>query len=252
LPPVCNTETTGPCTITAAGKTREYYVALPANYNPNTLYPLVFAWHGATRHATELIDTGRPQYDRGYYRVRENFPEAIYVAAQGLAWSGAATGWANTNGEDVALVRALLAHFQSTYCIDRSRIFSHGASMGGMMTTLLGCEMPEVFRAFGVMCGSLRGSNCKTNPVPTWFHHGDADMTVSIASGMAARDHYIQRNGCSTTNTQSAPMSDGITTCTIYNSCTSGSPVVWCPVPGLGHNLTAWAGPELAKFYRQY
>jgi poly(3-hydroxybutyrate) depolymerase len=212
----------------------------------------VFAWHGATRHATELIDTGRPQYDRGYYRVRENFPEAIYVAAQGLAWSGAATGWANTNGEDVALVRTLLAHFQSTYCIDRSRIFSHGASMGGMMTTLLGCEMPEVFRAFGVMCGSLRGSNCKTNPVPTWFHHGDADMTVSIASGMAARDHYIQRNGCSTTNTQSAPMSDGITTCTIYNSCTSSLPVVWCPVPGLGHNLTAWAGPELAKFYRQY
>jgi hypothetical protein len=111
LPPVCNSEATGPCTINVAGKTREYYVALPANYNPNTPYPLVFAWHGATRHATELLDGGRPQYDKGYYRVRENYPEAIYVAAQGLAWSGADTGWANTNGEDVAFTKAMLASF---------------------------------------------------------------------------------------------------------------------------------------------
>jgi poly(3-hydroxybutyrate) depolymerase len=245
---------TGPCTINVAGTNRQYFLALPANYNPNNPYPLVFAWHGATRHATELLDTGRPQYDRGFFRVRENFPEAIYVAAQGVAWSGAATGWANTNGEDVAFTRAMLASIQSTYCIDRTKIFSHGASMGGMMTALLGCEMPDVFRALGVICGSLRGANnCQTRPIPVWFHHGDADMTVPISGGMAARDHFVQRNGCSTTNTQSVPMSDGITTCTVYNNCTSGNyPVVWCPVPGLGHTLTPWAGGELAKFYRQF
>ena len=78
-------------------------------------------------------------------------------------------------------------------------------------------------------------------------------MTVPSSGGIGARDHFIKRNGCSTTNTPSVPMSDGKTTCTVYNDCTSGNyPVVWCPVPGLGHTLTPWAGPELAKFYRQF
>jgi poly(3-hydroxybutyrate) depolymerase len=123
-----------------------------------------------------------------------------------------------------------------------------------MMTALLGCQMPDVFRALGVMCGSLNGrSNCGTRPIPAWFHHGDADTTVPISSGSSARDYFIQHNGCSTTNTQTAVMPDGVTTCTIYNNCTSGNyPVVWCPVAGLGHALTSWAGSELAKFYRQF
>jgi polyhydroxybutyrate depolymerase len=147
----------------------------------------------------------------------------------------------------------MVALFQSTYCVDKSRIFSTGMSYGGMMSNLLACEMPDVFRAIGVMAGSGRGSNCGTNPVAGWFEHGDADGTVGINGGIAARDRLIQRNGCNTTNTQTAAMPDGITTCTIYNDCTAGNyPVVWCPIPGLGHSIASWAGVEMAKFFRQF
>jgi polyhydroxybutyrate depolymerase len=243
------------CTINVAGSDRQYFLALPANYNANTAYPLVFAWHGATHYARELLDSGRSQTDRGFFRVRENFPEAIYVAAQGLVGDpGNVTGWPNTNGRDVAFTRAMIASFESNYCVDRNRIFSTGASYGGMMTALLGCQMPDVFRGLAVLLGSLNGrNNCVARPIAAWFEHGDADMTVNISGGMSARDYFIQRNGCSTTNTQTMAMSDGRTTCTIYNSCTSGNhPVVWCPVPGMGHSLAPWTGMEIAKFFRQF
>jgi poly(3-hydroxybutyrate) depolymerase len=122
-----------------------------------------------------------------------------------------------------------------------------------MMTNLLACQMPEVFRAMAPMLGSLNARNCGTHPIAAWLEHGDADMTVNISGGIGARDHFIQRNGCSTTNTQSAAMSDGITTCTIYNQCTAGNyPVVWCAVPGMGHRLANWTGTEIAKFFRQF
>ena len=111
------------------------------------------------------------------------------------------------------------------------------------MSNLLACQMPDVFRAIGVMAGSLNGSNCGTHPIASWAEHGDADTTVNISGGIRARDLFIQHNGCDTTNTQTAAMPDGKTTCTIYNSCTSGKyPVVWCPIPGQGHQIASWAG----------
>jgi len=78
-------------------------------------------------------------------------------------------------------------------------------------------------------------------------------MTVNISGGITARDLFIQHNGCDTTNTQTAAMPDGKTTCTIYNSCTAGKyPVVWCPIPGQGHQIASWAGAEMAKFFHQF
>ena len=254
LPAACNTEAAGMCTLNVAGANREYFLALPANYNATTPYPLVFTFHGATHYARELLDSGRSQTDRGFFRIRENFPDAIYVAPQGLVGDpGGVTGWPNTDGRDVAFTRAMIASFESNYCVDSSKIFSTGASFGGMMSNLLGCQMPDVFRAIAPTLGSLNARNCGTHPIAAWIEHGDADMTVNISGGIGARDHFIQRNGCSTTNTQSAPMSDGITTCTIYNQCTSGNyPVVWCAVPGMGHRLATWTGTEIAKFFRQF
>jgi len=111
-----------------------------------------------------------------------------------------------------------------------------------------------VFRAIGVMSGAMFGgaTSCLKNPIPAWFTHGDADPTLNISGGISARDALIQRNGCDTTNTQTAAMSDGITICTIYNVCTSGDPVVWCPVPGETHNIPSFAGSEIAKFFLQF
>jgi poly(3-hydroxybutyrate) depolymerase len=194
-----------------------------------------------------------------YYGVRTGFPNAIYVSAQGLPSgmndSGTDYGWPNTNGRDVNFTKAMIAWLESNFCADKTRIFSTGMSYGGMMSNTLGCQMPDVFRAIAPMSGSLFGntSSCLKNPIPAWFTHGDADTTVNISGDITARDMFIQHNGCDTTNTQTVAMSDGITTCTIYNVCTAGNyPVVWCPVPGEGHTIPSWAGSEIAKFFLQF
>ena len=55
------------------------------------------------------------------------------------------------------------------------------------------------------------------------------------------------------TKTETVAMSDGITTCTVYNVCTAGNyPVEWCPVPGGVHTVPAFTGPELGKFFLQF
>jgi polyhydroxybutyrate depolymerase len=253
LPAACNTSTTGPCTLNVGGTDRQYFVVLPANYNPTTPYPIVFLWHGASTTAQMYIGGG----PIAYYGIRTGLPNAIYVAAQGLPSTAGGTdyGWANTNGQDVTFTKAMIDWLESNYCVDKNRLYSTGFSYGGIMSLALGCQMPDVFRAIGVMSGGMFGgtSSCLNDPIPAWFTHGDADPTLKISGGESARDALIKRNGCDTTKTQTAAMADGITTCTIYNVCTAGNyPVVWCPVPGETHQIPSFAGAEIAKFFLQF
>lgn len=255
LPAACSTTSTGPCTINVNGLSRQYFVVLPANYDANKPYPVVYAWHYRGGTAAGLLNG----YPGPFYGVKTGFPNAIYVAGQGLdsgtGDSGTDYGWPNTNGQDVNFTKALVTWVNGNFCVDESRLFSTGMSYGGMMSDTLGCQMPDVFRALGVMSGSLfagYGQKCVNHPVAAWFTHGDADTTVAISGDVTARDQFITDNGCDTANTQSVVL-DANTTCTIYNSCTAGNyPVVWCPVGGEGHAIPSWAGAEIAKFFLQF
>jgi polyhydroxybutyrate depolymerase len=259
LPAACNTTTTGPCTLNVGGVDRQFYVVLPTNYDASTPVPLVFTWHGLNGTAQQFLPGTYMGGSGGFYGIRSGLPNAIYVTSQGLPSgmndSGTDYGWPNTNGRDVNFTKAMLDWFQTNFCIDKSRIFSAGMSYGGMMSNTLGCQMPDVFRAIGVMSGALFGrtNSCSTHPIAAWFTHGDADTTVDISGDVTARDMFLQHNGCDTTNTESVAMSDGKTTCTVYTNCTSGDyPVVWCPVPGEGHAIPSWAGGQIAQFFAKF
>jgi polyhydroxybutyrate depolymerase len=248
LPTACNTSSTPACTLNVNGTTRQFYVVLPTNYSATTPYPLVFVWHGRGGTATSFLPTGT--YNAGFYGVRTAFPNAIYVTSQGLdsgtSDSGTDYGWPNTNGQDVNFTKAMITWLEQNYCIDTNRIFSTGMSYGGIMSNTLACQMPDVFRAIGVMSGSLftyGQPSCTNLPIAAWFTHGDADTVVQISGDVTARDLFISHNGCSTTNTTTVTLTDSrattdagtpvATVCTIYNQCTAGIyPVVWCPVPG--------------------
>jgi poly(3-hydroxybutyrate) depolymerase len=62
----------------------------------------------------------------------------IFCAPQGInaAWGQGA--------KDLEFFRVMIKKFESELCIDQSRIFSSGFSMGGLMSYALACAMPEL------------------------------------------------------------------------------------------------------------
>lgn len=232
---------------------RQFYFGLPAGYAPAHPYPLVFAWHYAGGEASTIAGTG---FAGNYYGVEPNFPNAIYVAPQGLQGPTMAdgapgvTGWPNTNDEDIAFARAMVSWFETNFCVDESRIMSTGFSYGGIMTHTIACEMPDVFRAVGVMSGTLidfPSSSCVNHDIAAWITHGDADTMVPYADGVSALNRIVTLNHCGSTTTPVAP-----SPCVQYDGCNSGEPVVWCSVGGEGHAIPSFAASAIASFFSQF
>jgi len=222
-----------------SGTSRTYYVYLPTNYNASQPYPLVFQFHPMGGTAEQAINMPS---------IRNSFT-AIYITPQGLTASGGSTGWANSNGQDIAFTKQMLSTVESSYCVDTTRIFSTGFSYGGMMSFAVGCEMSNVFRAIAPMSGALYSDfNCKgTGPaIAMWGSHGLSDSVVPIADGRAARDKILQQNKCGTTTAATTP-----SPCVSYDGCTAGYPSTWCEFDG-DHQIPSFANSAIATFFKQF
>jgi len=249
--------TASPQTINVTDKAnntivRQFYFGLPAAYSPAHPYPLVFAWHYAGGEASTIAGTG---FTGNYYGIQPNLPNAIYVAPQGMQGPPMAdgapgvTGWPNTDDQDIAFARAMVSWFETNFCIDQSRLMSTGFSYGGIMSHTIACEMPDVFRAIGVMSGALiePASNCVNHDIAAWITHGDADTTLPYADGVSALDRIVALDHCGSTTSPVAP-----SPCVQYASCDTGEPVIWCPVGGEGHAIPTFAASAIATFFAQF
>jgi polyhydroxybutyrate depolymerase len=229
--------------IDVSGTARQYIIALPANYDANKPYRLVFAWHGLGGTAAQIA--------RGYYGLQtRSANSAIFVSGQGLDTAAGGAGWQNSNGQDVAFVRALYAQLKGQYCIDETRVFSVGMSYGGIMSNTLGCQMGDVFRAIAPMSGSGpgfggRGATCM-GQVAVWMSHGNTDTVVAFSQGQGSRDTWVRNNHCQATTLPVEP-----SPCVAYQGCDSGHPVTWCEFDG-GHTIPSFASAAIWAFFSQF
>jgi polyhydroxybutyrate depolymerase len=227
------------CSIDVGGTARTYYVQLPSGYTSSRQYPVVFQFHPRGGTAEQALTM---------YGISRGLPDAIYVTPQGLTENGN-TGWANTNGQDIAFTKAMVADLQAKYCLDNARIFSVGFSYGGMMSFAVGCEMGDVFRAIAPMSGALYSDfNCKGtgHAIAMWGSHGLTDDVVPIADGRAARDKILQQNHC---GTQTVPIDPS--PCVSYQGCDAGYPVTWCEWDGK-HGIPSFGSTAIAAFFKQF
>jgi poly(3-hydroxybutyrate) depolymerase len=179
---------------------------------------------------------------------------AIFVAGQGLGTSTDATdtGWPNTNGQDIAFVRATLAWMNSNYCVDQARVFSVGFSYGGIMSHTIACQMSDTFRAVAPIAGAIFGrtNTCLTHPVAAWMTHGTMDTSASggvdFSAGESARDRIVALNHCTSTTAPVDP-----SPCVAYQGCDAGYPVQWCPHDG-AHTVPSFAAAAIANFFLQF
>jgi poly(3-hydroxybutyrate) depolymerase len=240
--------------IDVGGMMREYILSVPGNYDPNTPYRLIFGWHPWGGSAQQVAGTG----DSGYYGLKgASNNQAILVSPEGLDFGGNGLGWGNSNGQDIAFLRAMIERFTSEMCIDETRMFSTGFSFGGMMSNAVACE--GLARAVAPMAGnSTSGCANGTQPVAYMGFHGDDDTVVSPASGRTMRDEFVERNGCTTQTMPADPnWCDGLNsnnmpcTCVSYKGCDSGYPVTWCDY-NAGHQTAPNSGPTLWTFFSQF
>lgn len=240
-------------TIDVDGTMREYITKIPASYDPNKPYRLVFAWHGLGGTAMSIAGG----FGGGYYGLataQRWAEEAIFIAGQGLPTMGAdgsagGAGWPNSGGRDVAFTRKMIDWATSEYCIDRTRIFSTGMSYGGIMSNTIGCELGDLLRAIAPIAGSgprsFGGRMCVGQPA-AWLAHGNMDDVVSFMSGQGSRDHWVMANHCTMDTMPVAP-----DMCVAYQGCDPGHPVHWCEFAG-GHTVPQFAAQAIFEFFKQF
>jgi poly(3-hydroxybutyrate) depolymerase len=256
------TLTSGTHTIQSGGQTRSYIVRVPAGYDNNRPYRLIFGFHWRGGTANDVDSGGTDGYNWSYYGLRRLADSAnnstIFVAPQGIG-----NGWANSGGQDVAFVDAMVSRITSGLCVDTSQVFATGFSYGGAMSYALACSRASVFRAVAVYSGAnLSGCNGGTQPVAYMGLHGLRDNVLPISSGRALRDTFVRANGCAAQNPPE-PANGSLThIITTYSGCRSGYPVVWAafdgghdpgPIDGsTGSGWRTWTSGAVWQFFSQF
>jgi poly(3-hydroxybutyrate) depolymerase len=213
--------------IMVSGMTGSYILDLPTDYDNTKAYPLVFVWHGAGVTNTAF---------HGYldmHAVVGN--DAILVTPECLNDSGS---W----GTDMAYPDALIEHFETNYCIDESRLFTTGHSMGGMYTGQIGCQRGDVFRGDAVLAAPHPGGQCVDGNMAAMMSVGDSDF---VANGPTEFAWWAAKNGCDASMTMPVdPMQ-----CVEYGGCDPDKPVRTCTFSG-GHEIPGWVAGAVWGFFK--
>ncbi len=211
-------------TLEIAGDTRYYLLDVPDSADNETPLMLVFGLHGYDMNNVAVV---------GLFNFTERSNgQAITVWPQGEGPPpGDVSHWGDgvlqstwtANENNYTFLREIMTSLGERYCIDQSRIFIAGFSMGGFFTNQIACVHSEWFRGFApVAGGGPQGCADDGTQSAIMLQHGTADPIVDPTSGEASRDFWLDRNGCSQSSTSS------LNNCQFYDGCAEGKPVAWC------------------------
>ena len=210
--------------IIVDGKTRKYWLYVPATLEGEENVPVVFSLHGRGNN-DKPEDTGKPIFtslanEKGFivvYPQGRNAGDAQDIKDYpGDDWKkgfGGNTGWEATGKEnaDTKFIKALVDQIQSDYktknatnnniSVNPKRFYLCGFSMGGMMTYACAKVLNGTFAAYG-SCGGFPLNefhmNLATgNPIPFIHLHGNNDQMLGINHLNTIIENLLFRNGCS-------------------------------------------------------
>ncbi len=202
------------------GGSPAYFVRLPAGYDPDTEYPVVYQLHGCY--------DGENRQDNNVPVENESGDAAIHVRGR-----AAASCWDTSQaGADVPYFDALVDAVEARHCTDPDRRFLAGYSSGAFMAHRLGCIRGDGIRALATIAGgSPPGSDCAGDVAVLQIHDVDDETVVIEDSGYPTRDGWLEANGCEsgTSATDHPP-------CEAYAGCGADTPVVFCETAGHFHD----------------
>ena len=220
------------CTITVDGKTRKYWLYVPASLAGKKDVPVVFSLHGRGNNDNPN-EGGKPVFtslakdkEKGFIVVypqgRNGGSEQDKKDYPGDWYNGFAgnTGWEATGKEnaDTKFIKALVDQIQSDYktptasnsniSVDPKKFYLCGFSMGGMMTYACAKVLNGTFAAYG-SCGGFPLNEFHLNlatkqPIPFIHMHGSSDNMLGIKHLHTIIENLLFRNGCSLAGYQTA------------------------------------------------
>jgi poly(3-hydroxybutyrate) depolymerase len=205
-------------TVTVSGKSRQFIIRWPDNYDNKTPYRLILGLHGATGKGADVA--GASSSEGPYFGLWDlSKGSTIFIApsADGGLWDATS---------DTAFVTEILKVVEADLCIDTSRIMLEGFSQGAAMSWTLACGMQGVFRAaVGHSGGGV--ANPKSCQAVAYFGSGGKQENVTQTT---QSDQFAKWNGCTAESFAAAP--SGGHACNDYKGCSAGHPVRWCPYDG--------------------
>jgi polyhydroxybutyrate depolymerase len=206
--------------VLVGGLERPFIIYVPPTYDSRKTYPLIVAFHGRTNSNAQV---------RQYFGLEAAMPEAIILYPSGLK-NGRSFTWANRGDDgnalrDFALFDELLRITQFYYCINPSRIFVVGHSLGAYFANSVACARAGIVRAVASLAGGLQTFQCRAAVASLLFHNPN-DNLVAISEGEKARDVFMAADGVSRQGVSVKGVLAEFN-CTWYSS--ARDPVVWCP-----------------------
>ena len=241
---------------------RTYNLRIPDNYDSNHAYRLIFSFHWLNGTAANVSQGGGTTKGPFYGLWDMAGGSTIFVAPQGIG-----NGWSDANrsnsagGDDIKLTKALYDSITSKLCIDKSRVFAEGFSMGGSMSYAVACALGDLFRGVAVHSGGPM-SGCVTphnKPVAYFMTHGNQDTVCTYPDyGVPQVNDFAKINGCMARDMPTAPSDGGKTgNCVDFTGCMSGYPTRACifqgpHTPSPPNTSSTWVPAESWKFISQF
>jgi poly(3-hydroxybutyrate) depolymerase len=236
--------------MSVGGTTRYYLLDVPASADNTKPLMLIFALHGYNMNNVAITGLFN-------FTSRSN-GKAITVYPQGEGdppgnvshWGSGISSTYMPNDANYAFIHDLMIDLENRYCVDTSRVFLAGFSMGGLFTNFAACDHPDWFRAYAPVEGmGPGGSQDGTQPLSCanvnakpaiMIHQGTADTSVPTAQGEKTTSFWVAQNGCNQSSSAS------FTGCKSYSNC--AQPVVYC-LGSWSHTIDPQAASNIWSFF---
>lgn len=233
-------------TITVDGMERAFILDVPTGITAGAPVPLLLDFHGLGHSGGGVWKVSKFRDLAEGERFITIYPEGAPVQFNHREKIFAGTGWelaVTKSNRDLLFVTTMLDRLEAEYCIDRNRVFATGFSNGAYFSHLLGCVMADRIAAIAPVSGGKRPTPCApARPVPALIFHGRQDDIIDVADGRAARDSWLQGNGCG------APTGSP---CQAYAGCRDGADVEYCE-DDFGHRWPPQATARIWEFLQRH
>jgi polyhydroxybutyrate depolymerase len=240
---------------------RKVIVQFPNNYKGDKPVPMLLNFHPIQGSADGWAGQSQIAQKASADGAINVFPDGAdhpgMFGMQGKAWN---VGPCCTDADDVTFTRHIVQKLTEEACVDPTRVYAAGFSMGGGMSNYVGCFLADIIAAaapsaFDLAKEIVDDGKCKpARPFPILNLRGTNDGTVMYDGGLSSLvnnkpitfmgaqgnfKEWAKMDQCTGVPTPNSPKNG----CQMYENCAGGAKVGLCSYAAGHEELdpeTAW------------